>query len=197
MKKINWIFALLLTSFAVISCDDDDGSENDAQFSDRDRSFVENAAKTNMYEIELGTLAVERGRDSLVRAYAQMMIDDHTAAQNDLKAIADKQSTVSWPTDLAEIDKASRDSIQMLQGFKFDSLYLIEQSKMHQRASTMYSNIARTSTHPETRAYATTYLAKIREHLTLADSASAVLPSRWQEDQGIDTDPDGTDGRSG
>jgi putative membrane protein len=194
MKRVYWIFALLLTSFAVITCDDDDDNDNDAQFSDQDRSFVEKAAKTNIYEIELGTLAAERGRDSLVKAYAQMMIDDHTTAQNDLKAIADKQNTVTWPTELAEIDKASRDSIAMLEGFEFDSLYMSEQSKMHQRASTMYDNIGRTSTDPDIKAYAKTYLMKVREHLQMADSVNNVLPSRWQNDQGIDSDSDGNDG---
>lgn len=184
MKRMYWIFALLLTSMVAVSCDDDTDGDNDAKFSDNDRSFVENAAKANMYEIELGEVAVAQGRDSLVRAYAQMMIDEHTAAQDELKEIADKESSVNWPTELADVDKASRDSIVMLQGFSFDSLYMAGQVNIHDRTTTMYDNISRTSRHAETKAYAGKYLDAIQHHREVADSIVNVIPQRWQNDQG-------------
>src|SRR5438045_5138184 len=53
-----------------------------------DKDFVEDVAKANTAEIELGRMASERGANGQVKKFAQMMVDDHTQAGDKLKAIA-------------------------------------------------------------------------------------------------------------
>src|SRR5687767_11084679 len=53
-----------------------------------DRDFVREAAITGMAEINAGRMALDLSSDANVKKFAQMMIDDHTKAGNDLKAVA-------------------------------------------------------------------------------------------------------------
>lgn len=49
--------------------------------------FVEKASQSNLAEIELSKLLIEKGSTKMVREYAQMMIDHHTKAQVELYSI--------------------------------------------------------------------------------------------------------------
>jgi putative membrane protein len=50
-------------------------------------AFVKDAAIAGMYEIEAGKLALKRSMNPDVKAAARMIIDDHTAADEKLKAL--------------------------------------------------------------------------------------------------------------
>ena len=52
------------------------------------KDFIHHVAIVNMAEIDLGKLAADRGTAEEVKKFAQMMIEDHTAAGDKLKALA-------------------------------------------------------------------------------------------------------------
>ena len=52
-----------------------------------DLQFVAVAAGSGMYEVEASRLAVTRATDAQVRAYAQMLVDHHTANNNELMTL--------------------------------------------------------------------------------------------------------------
>jgi len=52
------------------------------------RDFIQHVAIANMAEIDLGKLATDRGAADEVRKFGQMMVDDHTASGEKLKALA-------------------------------------------------------------------------------------------------------------
>jgi putative membrane protein len=87
-----------------------------------DRDFVREAAITGMAEIEIGRMALDRSRDTDVKKFAQMMIDDHTKAAENLKAVA-----TSHRIDLpAQVDDDHRDKAEALgkkNGTEFDQDY--------------------------------------------------------------------------
>jgi predicted outer membrane protein len=62
-----------------------------------DKAFVHDLAVANMVEVELGKLAPERSRDTEVKNFAQLIVDDHTKSLNGLKGIA-AQHNVKVPT---------------------------------------------------------------------------------------------------
>src|SRR4029450_3615638 len=64
-----------------------------------DETFVMNAAKGGMAEVELGKLAAEKGSSVDVRNFGQRMVDDHSKAGDELKVIAQRKNIV-WPTDI-------------------------------------------------------------------------------------------------
>ncbi len=53
--------------------------------------FVDAASAKGVAEVEAGKLAREKGVAADVKAFAQMMVSDHTAANEKLKAIAQQK----------------------------------------------------------------------------------------------------------
>ena len=75
-----------------------------------------------MAEIDLGKLAAERGAADEVKKFAQMMIDDHTASGDKLKALAvGSQDRSSGPARRQARDQ--RDTLAKRQGTDFDREY--------------------------------------------------------------------------
>ena len=55
------------------------------------QQFVEKATVANMAEIQLGQLAVKQAQDPQVKQFAQMMVDEHTKALEQLRTAASSQ----------------------------------------------------------------------------------------------------------
>src|SRR4051812_4180370 len=53
-----------------------------------DRSFIEKAAKDGSDEVEISRIAVERSSNPQVREFAQMMVADHSGANESLISLA-------------------------------------------------------------------------------------------------------------
>src|SRR5687768_12639860 len=62
-----------------------------------DQAFVTKMGGVAMGEVELGTLAKEKASSRDVKAFAQRMIDDHSKAGEELKAIAQRKN-LTWPS---------------------------------------------------------------------------------------------------
>jgi putative membrane protein len=83
---------------------------------------VHDVAIANMAEIDAGRLAVERGSTADVKKFAQMMIDDHTAAGEKFKAVA-TQYNIELPAQVDEKHQEQRDKLAAKQALDFDRDY--------------------------------------------------------------------------
>jgi putative membrane protein len=125
------ILAIAFATVIAVGCSNDtdrtagtagDGSAvgtTGAGVSAGDRDFVRDVATMNMAEMELARLASEKAADPNTKKFAQMMLDDHPAAGDKLKAFA-TQRNIEVP---AEIDEKHRDLRQKLaakSGLEFD-----------------------------------------------------------------------------
>src|SRR6476660_9680587 len=111
----------------------EDNTTNDA-VSTQDSSFLVQASQSNWAEINLGSMALTKATNDTVRAFAQMMITDHTAAQADLTSVVNNISTNANVNDSLSADiVAMRDSLQALSGAAFDSAYVAGQVRSHQK----------------------------------------------------------------
>jgi len=180
MKRIHWIFALLLTSLVWVSCDDDEDDDNNLEGVEQD--FVQLAAQSNLYEIQLSELAVDQGRDTLVRAFAQQMVDEHGTAQDELRAIANQYKLAGWPDALSANQQSVFDSLSEAEGFQFDTKFMEAQISLHQNSVGIFEKGAK-SNNADVKGYANKYLNAIRMHLQMADSLNSQLPQRWEADQ--------------
>jgi putative membrane protein len=88
-----------------------------------DKDFVNDAAIAGMAEVELGRMASEKGASGEVKKFGKMMVDDHTAAGDKLKAIA-TQHNVEWPAALDDKHRDLRDKLARLSGAEFDREYM-------------------------------------------------------------------------
>lgn len=88
-----------------------------------DGEFVQDVATKNMAEIELSRMAADRGTTAQIKAFAQMIIDDHTAAQTKLKSALSGQP-IDWPAQLDDEQRKPADELAGKQGADFDREYL-------------------------------------------------------------------------
>lgn len=70
------------------------GSRTNTSKSSMDNLFVKKATESNIAEVEISKMAVEKASSEKVKEFAQMMVEHHTAAQLELYSIFSK-STVS------------------------------------------------------------------------------------------------------
>ena len=87
-----------------------------------DRDFVRDAAIASMAEVEIGRLALQRSSDANVKKFAQMMIDDHTAASNSLQSVASRHQ-IEMPTEVDDKHKDKADELGKKQMAEFDRDY--------------------------------------------------------------------------
>lgn len=181
----------MIASLGWIACDDDDDNPLDKpNLNETDESFVELAARSNMAEIEFSELATTKASDSLVKVYAQQLIDEHNAAQNELEDLADDYGGIDWPDDLDEGHEDALENLNNAEGYSFDTLYLRTQIGMHEDAISAYEASAMNATDMRVKAYANKYLPKLEEHLTKADSLEMMVVTNNTTTDGTD---DGTD----
>jgi putative membrane protein len=98
-----------------------------------DRNFVNNQLTDGMAEVELARLAKEHAASSDVKQFAQMMIDDHTKAGDQLKQIAANYA-ITPETKLDDTHQDLVDKLSKLNGADFDKEYMDAMVDDHQDA---------------------------------------------------------------
>src|SRR6266705_5310978 len=98
-----------------------------------DKNFVNDILSDGMAEVETGKLAKEYAASPDVKQFAQMMIDDHTKAGDQLKQIA---KTYAIPQDAKIDDKHQKlmDKLSELNGTEFDKEYMSAMVDDHEDA---------------------------------------------------------------
>lgn len=96
-----------------------------------DQAYVQNAAMSDMFEIETSRLALEKAAKPSVKTYAQMMIDEHGKSSAELKAAA-QAAGLTVPAALPADKQAKVDALRGLSGDAFDGQYLADQRSGHQ-----------------------------------------------------------------
>lgn len=107
------------------------GNMGDAAVASADQAYVQNAAASDMFEIETSRLALDKAAKPSVKTYAQMMIDEHTKSTNELKPAA-QTAGISVPAALPADKQAKVDALRGLSGAEFDRQYLADQRSGHQ-----------------------------------------------------------------
>jgi len=86
------------------------------------KDFIHHVAIVNTAEIDLGNLAVNRGSAGEVKKFGQMMIDDHAASGDKLKALA-SDLKINAPGELDDKHIDQRDKLAKQSGADFDREY--------------------------------------------------------------------------
>src|SRR5581483_4389225 len=108
-----------------------------AGFSETDQRFAEQAAQSGLSEVQISRLAVGRTRNDDVKKLAQMMIDDHTKANDELKQIAERKG-VKLPDECNDIQKATLERLGKMKGVNFDRWYARTMLGDHETAVSLF-----------------------------------------------------------
>jgi len=135
--------------------------------SSQDRSFMMDAAKGGMMEVDLGHMAVDKGTDPAVKKFGQRMITDHSKANGELMDLA-KRKGVTLPAD--NPNAASSMSFAKKTGPAFDKGYAKDMVEDHQKDIAEFEKEAKSGTDPDVKSWAQNTLPTLRSHLTDAQS---------------------------
>jgi putative membrane protein len=97
------------------------------------QEFVQKATVANMAEIQLGQLAVKQAQDPQVKQFAQMMVDEHTKALEQLRSAASSQG-LQVASALDSKHQKLNDKLSKLQGSEFDRAYMDAMVDAHKDA---------------------------------------------------------------
>ena len=146
------------------------GSNTPVTTSDVD--FINQAAQSDLTEIQTSQLALEKSQNKSVRNFAQLMIKHHTASSEKLAAIA-KAKGVTLPTKLDSDNQALLDKLQSLSGNSFDQAYMKAQTLAHQKTLAQYQNYLNTGLDNDLRVFANEITPVVAEHLEMAEKMTA------------------------
>lgn len=178
MKKVLLMTLAMMASVTFYSCADNepDSSEvaeevNEEKFDDnkmeKDAEFAVKAASGGMMEVELGRLALTNGQSAAVKQFGQGMIDDHSKANEELKAWAQAKN-VTLPTTP---DEDKQDKIRKLSektGADFDREYMDFMVKDHKDDIDLFKDQAEKGGDAELKAWAQGKVPTLEHHLTMA-----------------------------
>jgi putative membrane protein len=135
--------------------------------------FVTEAAGGNLAEIKLGQLATQKGTDPgtdpKVKDFGNLMIKDHTSANNNLKPIADGGG-VKWPDSLPPDAQVTYDRLSRLSGDQFDHEFVDVMVKDHRKVAQLYEQELGKASDAKLKSYISNMLPVIRSHLQHAGS---------------------------
>jgi putative membrane protein len=97
-----------------------------------DKEFMQAAAQGGMTEVKLGELAAQKGLRDDVKEFGQMMVKDHSAINDDLKALAAKEDVI-LPDSLDAKHQGMVDEWAALTGPAFDEAYVAAMIKDHKK----------------------------------------------------------------
>lgn len=90
--------------------------------SDQDKKFADAAAKGGLMEVMMGKLAVSNAADATIKNLGEMMVKDHSKANEELKNWA-SQIGYKLPTGLDAEKQKKYDDLKVKKGSEFDRMY--------------------------------------------------------------------------
>lgn len=133
-----------------------------------DVSFMKDAARAGMAEVESSKLAAQKATDPAIKSFAQKMVDDHTKAGDELKALAQSKG-VELPGDVSMMQKGKLKMLSSADGAKFDKRYADSMGvKAHEDTVKLFQKAANGAKDPDVKAFAAKTLPTLQEHLKLA-----------------------------
>ncbi len=140
-----------------------------------DASFMKKAAEAGLAEVQASQLAATKAANTQVKSFAQQMVDDHTKANEELKALAASKG-VDLPTEPSMAQKAKLKMLQGADGADFDKRYAESFGvKAHEDTVSLFQKEAKKAKDAEVKAWAEKTLPKLQHHLEMAkDLAKAV-----------------------
>ncbi len=129
-----------------------------------DAKFYKHAAEGGLAEVQMGQLAQEKSTDASVKEFGSMMVTDHSAANEKLKALAATKG-IELPSSPSIGEMATKTKLEVLSGHTFDKSYIKAMIKDHQEDIAMFKKEAASGMDPDAKAFAAATLPTLKTHL--------------------------------
>ena len=112
----------------------------------------------------MGKMAEQKGQSAEVKKIGQMMVTDHTKANNELMAL-DSKKGVTLDTN--------HKTTPTMGGANFDQEYLDDMVKDHQKDIAAFENQAKNGVDPDVKSWAGKTLPTLKKHLKAVQDAQS------------------------
>jgi putative membrane protein len=135
--------------------------------SNEDKEFVTKAAQGGMAEVNLGSMASQKGTAADVKTFGNRMVGDHGKANDELKQLATNKG-LALPTDVDKESKEEADKLGKLSGAAFDKEYASDMVKDHEKDVKEFEKASKGAKDPDLKAWAAKTLPTLQDHLKMA-----------------------------
>ncbi|MDN5285650.1 MAG: hypothetical protein JWR38_1924 [Mucilaginibacter sp.] len=129
-----------------------------------DAKFATSAANAGLAEVAVGKVAEQKAVNQQVKAFAAMMVKDHSKANDELTAIA-KTKNITLPTEPGEDKQKELADLSAKSATDFDKAYVNAMVDGHKKAVALFEDGSKNCKNPELKAFATNTLPTIKGHL--------------------------------
>lgn len=187
--KLIWVSALMMMwGFTACNSSDNKDTDNSAaadtavitedltsasDTQNEDTEFMNEAASGGMMEVELGQLAANKAVSADVKKFAQMMVDDHTKANGELKALA-AQKGITLPAMLMEKHQKMVNDLTAKTGKEFDKEYMNMMVDDHKEDIDAFEKAAEKGNDADLKAFAAKTIPTLKHHLEMAEKTEKI-----------------------
>lgn len=143
-------------------------SERDnGKLSRGDASFIKEAAKGGLMEVQMGQYAKDHAANADVKAYGERLVKDHSQANEKLaKIAAEKGVNLAKDTDRDDVTKGAKKAMDWRDksGADFDRAFIKHAIKDHKEDISKFEKASRDSKDMDVRSFASESLPTLREH---------------------------------
>lgn len=139
-----------------------------------DADFAVKIADASMLEVELGKAALKNAASPKVKEYAQMMINDHTKAGEELSEAA-KKKNISLPAGMSDKCQKKYNDLSAKKGKDFDKDYIAAMVDGHQEVLDEMKKEADAGKDADLKAWAAGKISTIQHHLDVAKNIKDVI----------------------
>jgi putative membrane protein len=145
-----------------------------AEMTSTTKGFVTAAATSDMYEVEAGKIAAQRGKSAGVRDFGSQMVKAHTETTAALKAVlAANHIAITPPAHLDNRRQGMIDNLRGASDADFDHRYLVQQEAAHKEAEILMRGYAKDGDNAAVRKAAADTLPKVQMHLKMVQQLEA------------------------
>ncbi|WP_420223599.1 DUF4142 domain-containing protein [Pigmentiphaga litoralis] len=140
-----------------------------------DTAFLENAAQGGFAEVEAGKLAQTKSSNAEVKAFGQMLVDEHTKVNQELATLASSKGYTP-PTEPSVVQRTELRALGVLEGDNFDKMFMRRIGvASHEATIKQFRTASRNARDPEVKAFATKTLPSLEHHLKMAQTLQTKL----------------------
>jgi putative membrane protein len=133
-----------------------------AGLSTKDKAFMKEAAKGGMMEVAMGKTAEQNGQSKDVKAFGKRMVTDHSKANTELMALAERKGVKLPAEKPSEKWSSDKDYIDMM-------------VKDHEKDLAEFQNEARNGSDSDLKGFADRTAKVIQKHLDMAKKTQGKL----------------------
>ena len=184
MKKLSYAIMIAIAAYAFQSCNNTpkDAKENADSLNKTkdtttnaaatggiavnaaDSKFATDAANGGLAEVALGKLAQQKATDARVKSFADMMVKDHSKANDELAAIA-KAKNITLPAAPDADHQKKLDDLAKLSGKDFDKAYVDAMVDGHKKTLDLMQMAAKDCKDSDLKAFAAKIVPTVQMHL--------------------------------